>query len=175
MRPVRYDRYYTYEELSDTLLAWADEAPRLCRVESIGRSYEGRDIWLAIVTNFDTGPDHEKPALLVEANIHSVEVTGCTAALHLVHKLLSEHDRDEKVTRALDTRTFYVVPRLNPDGAELALAERPRYVRSSVRRYPCPSPRTASTGRIWTATDASSRCASRIRTATGRSIPRTSG
>jgi hypothetical protein len=140
MRPVRYDRYYTYEELTETLQAWADEAPRLCRVESIGQSYEGRDIWLVVVTNLDTGPDDEKPALLVEANIHSVEVTGCTAALHLIHKLLSEHGRDEKVTRALDTRTFYVVPRLNPDGAELALAERPRYVRSSVRKYPLPEP-----------------------------------
>jgi Zinc carboxypeptidase len=140
MRPVRYDRYYTYEELTETLRAWAEEAPQLCRLESIGQSYEGRDIWLAIVTNFDTGPDDEKPALLVEANIHSVEVTGCTAALHLVHKLLGEHGRDEKVTRALDTRTFYVVPRLNPDGAELALAERPRYVRSSVRKYPLPEP-----------------------------------
>ena len=42
------------------------------------------------------------------------------------------------MTRALDTRTFYVIPRLNPDGAELALAERPRYVRSSVRKYPLP-------------------------------------
>ena len=101
---------------------------------------EGRDIWLVTVTNFETGPHDEKPALLVEANIHSIEVTGCTAALHLLHKLLTECGSDEKVTLALDTRTFYVVPRLNPDGAELALAERPRYVRSSVRKYPLPEP-----------------------------------
>ncbi len=40
------------------------------------------------------------------------------------------------MTRCLDTRAFYVVPRLNPDGAELALADRPRFVRSSVRPYP---------------------------------------
>jgi zinc carboxypeptidase len=40
------------------------------------------------------------------------------------------------VTRALDTRAFYVIPRLNPDGAEVALAERPRLLRSSVRPYP---------------------------------------
>ena len=34
---------------------------------------------------------------------------------------------------------LYVVPRLNPDGKP-ALAERPRYVRSSVRKYPLPEP-----------------------------------
>ena len=29
-----------------------------------------------------------------------------------------------------------MIPRLNPDGAELALADRPHFVRSSVRPYP---------------------------------------
>ena len=64
-----------------------------------------------------------------------MEWTGCTAALHLIHKLLTEHGEDDLVTRALDTRTFYVIPRLNPDGAERGLEER-RFIRSSVRPYP---------------------------------------
>ncbi|TMK29005.1 MAG: hypothetical protein E6G64_07695, partial [Actinobacteria bacterium] len=98
-------------------------------------SYEGRDIWLVTVTNTETGPALDKPAFLVEANIHSMEWTGCTAALHLIHKLVTEHAKDERVTRALDTRAFYVIPRLNPDGAERGLAER-RFIRSSVRPYP---------------------------------------
>ena len=63
-------------------------------------------------------------------------MTGCTAALHLIDKLLRGYGSDPKVTRCLDTRAFYVVPRLNPDGAELALADSPRFVRSSVRPYP---------------------------------------
>jgi murein tripeptide amidase MpaA len=140
MPAIRYDRYYTYDELTETLRAFAAETPKLFRFDSIGESYEGRDIWLATVTNVDTGPDTDKPAFLVEANIHSIEVTGCTAALHLLHRLVTEYGEDEKVTRALDSRAFYVIPRLNPDGAELALAERPRYVRSSVRPYPLPGP-----------------------------------
>jgi murein tripeptide amidase MpaA len=138
--PVAYDRYYTYDELTDTLRAWAEEHPSLHAFESIGTSHEGRDIWLATVTNAEAGPHDEKPAFLLEANIHSIEVTGCTAALHLLERLLTGYGSDEKVTRALDTRTFYVIPRLNPDGAELALAERPRYVRSSVRAYPLTDP-----------------------------------
>jgi len=137
---VAYDRYYTYDELTDTLRAWAEEHPSLFAFESIGQSHEGREIWLATVTNSETRPHDEKPAFLLEANIHSIEVTGCTAALHLLERLLSGYGSDEKVTRALDTRTFYVIPRLNPDGAELALGERPRYVRSSVRAYPLIDP-----------------------------------
>jgi murein tripeptide amidase MpaA len=136
MPDVAFDRFYRYDELSEILQGWAQEQPELFRVESVGKSYEGRDIWLATVTNFDTGPDLEKPGFLVEANIHALEVTGCTAALHLLDKLLRGYGNDPKVTRCLDSRVFYIVPRLNPDGAELAMADKPRFVRSSVRPYP---------------------------------------
>jgi murein tripeptide amidase MpaA len=139
LRAVAFDHFYAYDELSDTLRAWAEEAPQLCTVESIGKSFEGRDIWLVTVTNTETGPHDEKPGFLIEANIHSMEWTGCAAALHLIHKLLSENGQDELVTRALDTRTFYVIPRLNPDGAERGLEQR-RFIRSSVRPYPRDEP-----------------------------------
>jgi murein tripeptide amidase MpaA len=132
---VSYDHFYSYDELTETLRAWADEAPNLCSLESIGTSYEGRDIWLATVTNTETGDHLDKPGFLIEANIHSMEWTGCTAALHLIHRLLTGHGSDERITRALDTRVFYVIPRLNPDGAERGLKER-RFIRSSVRPYP---------------------------------------
>ena len=79
---------YRYAELTSILEAWGRERPELCRITSIGRSYEGRDIWLVTVTNFDAGPDDEKPALWLDANIHASEVTGSAAALHLVNKLL---------------------------------------------------------------------------------------
>jgi murein tripeptide amidase MpaA len=133
---LRFDSFYRYDDLTELLQTWAQERPEVLRLDSIGRSYEDRDIWLAAVTNFETGADLDKPAFLIEANIHALEVTGCTAALNLIQRLLDGYGSDEKVTRALDTRAFYVIPRLNPDGAELALADRPRFVRSSVRPYP---------------------------------------
>ena len=136
MPDVRFDKYYKYDELTTILQAWAAEQPDRFHLTSIGKSHEGRDIWLATVTNFATGPDTEKPAFFIEANIHATEVTGCTAALHLINKLLTQYGSDEKVTRVMDTRAFYIAPRLNPDGAELALADRPKFVRSSVRPYP---------------------------------------
>ena len=93
--------------------------PEPVEIESIGESHEGRDIWLVTITNPATGPHDEKPALFVEANIHATEITASTAALHLVHHLATRYGTDDAVTRALDTRCFYVVPRLNPDGVAL--------------------------------------------------------
>ena len=133
---LRFDKLYRYDELMAALADLARERPDLMTLEPIGRSHEGRDIVLATVTNTATGPHREKPAVWVDANIHSTEVTGSTAALHLLHRLVTGHGTDERVTRAVDTRTFYVLPRVNPDGVELALASPPTYLRSSVRQWP---------------------------------------
>ena len=65
---VRFDRFYTYAEVQETLDAWAAAFPSLLAVESIGTSYEGRDIPLATVTNLETGPPEEKPAIFVPAH-----------------------------------------------------------------------------------------------------------
>jgi hypothetical protein len=136
---VRFDRFYTYAELQQTLEAWAGEFPGLLTIESIGKSYEGREIQLATVTNLETGPPEEKPAVFVHAQIHAMEFTGTTAALNLLGRLLHGHGSDQRVTQALDTRTFYVVPRVNPDGADAGLADG-RFRRSSVRPYPHEEP-----------------------------------
>ncbi len=114
----------------------ADEYPELMTLEVLGRSHEGRELWIATVTNTATGPHDEKPAVWLDGNIHATETTASVALLHLMHRLCTGYGNDEKVTRALDTRTFYIVPRVNPDGAELALGEVPFMVRSTVREWP---------------------------------------
>ncbi|MCU0734428.1 MAG: hypothetical protein MUF20_02745, partial [Methylotetracoccus sp.] len=136
MTPPRFDVYYRYEQLQQTLHWLAAAFPALVRVRSIGKSHEGRDIWLAIVTRFETGEDTEKPALYIDGNIHATEVASSMACLYFLHHLVSEYGSDPDVTHCLNSRAFYVCPRLNPDGAEWALAEVPRFIRSSTRPYP---------------------------------------
>ena len=136
MPSVNFDRFYRYAELTDLLKAFATEFPQLVSFESIGRSHEGRDIWLATVTNRASGAASEKPAFWVDGNIHSTEVAASVACIYFLKYLVENHDKDPDVTRALDTRAFYVCPRINPDGAEWALADKPKYVRSSTRSYP---------------------------------------
>lgn len=132
----RFDTFYRYDALTRLLFDYADAHPDLVSVVSIGKSHEGRDIWVAIVTNTATGPDTDKPAFWADGNIHAAELTASTACLYYLHQLVTGHGTDRQITQLLDTRAIYLCPRLNPDGAELALAERPRHIRSSTRRYP---------------------------------------
>jgi murein tripeptide amidase MpaA len=136
MPQIEFNRYYRYDEMTELLRAFEREFPALIRIESIGTSHEGRDIWLATVTNTDTGAPEDKPAFWCDGNIHASEVSASTSVLYLINKLCTGYGNDDEVTRSLDTRTFYLVPRLNPDGAEWALESPPRIVRSSTRPYP---------------------------------------
>lgn len=131
-----FDRYIRYDELTALLRTTVVACPNLCRLDSIGKSFEGRDIWLLTLTNFATGNDTVKPALYADGNIHATEVSPTTACTYLIYKLLTGYGNDPQITRALDTRVFYVIPRVNPDGAEVFLSDTPRYLRSSTRPYP---------------------------------------
>ncbi|MFT7722633.1 MAG: M14 family metallopeptidase [Roseateles sp.] len=132
----RFDEFLRHEPLTALLFAYAEARPGLVSVRSMGRSHEGRDIWVVVLTNTATGADEDKPAFWVDGNIHAAELTASTACLYYLHRLVSGHGSDPQVTQLLDTRAVYLVPRLNPDGAELALADRPRHIRSSTRAYP---------------------------------------
>jgi murein tripeptide amidase MpaA len=136
MPDVRFDRYYRYADLTHILHEYAEEFPQLVHIESIGKSYEGRDIWLLTVTRFATGTDREKPALWVDGNIHATEIAPSSACLYLLQTLVTGYGTHPDITRCLDTRTFYICPRVNPDGAELALGDKPKFIRSSTRPYP---------------------------------------
>ena len=92
LTPAPFDHWPRYQELTELLESWVAERPQLLTVVSIGRSHEGRDIWICEVTDEATGPARDKPAVWVDANIHATEVTGGAAALHLVHTLLAGHD-----------------------------------------------------------------------------------
>jgi len=136
MPDLHFDRYYRYDDLTRILRGLAEERPDLVRVESIGQSYEGRDVWLATVTNFATGEAVDKPALWIDGNIHASEVSPASACLYLINRLATQYGSNADITRCLDTRAFYICPRVNPDGAEWALADIPKLIRSSTRPYP---------------------------------------
>jgi murein tripeptide amidase MpaA len=130
------NHFYTNEEIDTLLTGWAEAYPNLVKLSQLGQSHEKRPIWLLTLTNQATGVDTQKPAVWIDANIHATEISGATTALLLAHTLLTGYAADPRIKRLLDYAVYYIVPRINPDGAALAMADTPRYIRSGVRPYP---------------------------------------
>jgi murein tripeptide amidase MpaA len=133
---MEFNHYFTNEELAQIFEQWSEAYPGLLQVSLIGTSYEGRPIHLLTLTNPATGADQLKPAIWIDANLHATEITGTTSAMYIAHHLLSAYGTHPQVTRQLDQSVFYILPRVNPDGAAWAMAPNPRFVRSGVRPYP---------------------------------------
>jgi murein tripeptide amidase MpaA len=131
---TRFDRYYDFAGLTEQLRALAAAYPELATLRSIGKSFGGRDVWLIEITNPATGPGSSKPGYYLDAQIHAEEHTTSAVALYAIHKLLTDYGRDEEVTRLVDQQVFYVLPRINPDGAELSL-QPPYYLWCGNGRY----------------------------------------
>jgi hypothetical protein len=125
--------YLLHDELTAQLQAWAKAFPDLVRLRSIGKSPEGRDLWLMIIGR---DPDALRPAAWVDGNMHATEVCGSSVALAIAEDTLRVHaggavkHLSSAATKALRDVHLYVLPRMSPDGAEAVLKTR-RYVRSS--------------------------------------------
>jgi murein tripeptide amidase MpaA len=129
-----FEHYHTYAEVNYFLKKWAEEYPDLIDLYSGGKSYEGREIYQVTLTNKKLLTDTDKPAIAIDANRHSGEVTSAESALWMLNYLLKNYGSDDEITALVDTKTFYFRIKNNPDGAELYLHSA-QSNRSSVRPH----------------------------------------
>lgn len=115
-----FSEYFRYDELTEHLHGLAGSS-KLATLESIGKSHQGRDIWCMTITNPQTGAHDEKPAFYIDGHIHAEEVATSHTALYTAWYLLEHYGDDALVKWLLDNTTFYIIPRINPDGAEISL------------------------------------------------------
>lgn len=118
---IAFDTYHEYDAMTAHLHALAEAYPTLCTLTSIAKTFRGRDVWFLTITNPETGPAEEKPGFYIDAQIHAEEHATSATALYACAYLLNNYGTDDEVTRLVDDQVFYIIPRINPDGAEYAL------------------------------------------------------
>ena len=95
---IHWNRYYDADELVVLMNRMRDAWPRFVTLRSLGKSWEGRDLWMLVVNNQDTGEHGSKPAFYTDANIHGNEVQGGETNLYLVWYLLENYGKVQKIT-----------------------------------------------------------------------------
>jgi hypothetical protein len=108
--------YLPFDRLTNELRATVNGS-NLAQMRPLGTSHEGREIWVVEVGARGGAPLDSRPALLIVGNLEGDHVLGSALALEAVRNLVSRGQEPE-IAELLQRHVIYVVPRLNPDGAE---------------------------------------------------------
>ena len=112
--------------------------PDIVHVFSIGKSYQGRDIWAAKISD-NVATDEAEPEVLFDALHHAREHLTVEQALYLLHLLADGYGTDTQITNLVDTREIWIIFAVNPDGFEYDLT-----CTAAATRRTAPGARTAS-------------------------------
>ncbi|MGA3541123.1 M14 family zinc carboxypeptidase [Micromonosporaceae bacterium DT194] len=132
-----YTVFRSYSEpggIRDELEASAARFPKLTKVQTIGRSRQGKPI-LAIKLTRDARslPDGKRPAVLYAGAQHAREWITPEMNRRLMHHVLDNYGRDRQITRLLDTTELWFVPVANPDGYDHTFTPGNRLWRKNLR------------------------------------------
>ena len=113
--PAADSGYHTYEELTAAIRAVETAHPGLVRVSSIGRSHEGRELWIAKVSD-NVAVDENEPEVLLDGGHHGREHLSVEMALATLKHLGGRYTSDAAIKRRVDGTETWILFNLNPDG-----------------------------------------------------------
>ncbi|XP_041451356.1 carboxypeptidase D isoform X2 [Drosophila obscura] len=108
--------YHDHEELTRFLRATSARYPNLTALYSIGKSIQGRDLWVMVVSSSPYEHMIGKPDVKYVGNIHGNEPVGREMLLHLIQYFVTSYSSDQYVKWLLDNTRIHILPTMNPDG-----------------------------------------------------------
>jgi len=112
--------YHNYEEMTTWLKQFSAVYTNLTALYSIGKSVQGRDLWVMVVSSSPFKHMKGRPDVKYVANIHGNEAVSREMTLHLIEYLARSYREDEYIRWLLDNTRIHIMPSLNPDGFEVA-------------------------------------------------------
>jgi hypothetical protein len=115
---IRWNKYHDYAEATELLKNLAKAHPDLCKLQSLGKSYGGREMWVMTIANTKQGREEDKPAFWIDGCIHANEIQATEVVLYTAWYLAESYSRSPQITRLLDERVFYLMPIMSPDARD---------------------------------------------------------
>jgi hypothetical protein len=115
---VSWNKYYTYAGITDILKKLALAYPDLVKLESMGKSFQGREMWVLTISDKNAGNPDFKPGFWIDGNIHSIEIQGTEMAMYTAWYLCEMYNENKFINQLLKDKTFYIAPTINPDARD---------------------------------------------------------
>ncbi len=114
--PKGFEGFHTTAEIAADAAAVEAAHPDIAKRFSIGKSYQGRELWAMKISDH-VGTDEAEPEVLFDGGTHSDEHMGVEMVLKIMHWLADGYGKDSRITRIVQQREIWLVFSVNPDGA----------------------------------------------------------
>ena len=111
-------KHHNYKSMTVYLRRLAAKCPLIFRLSSIGKSVEGRQLWVMRVTDHPDITEPGEPRLKYVGNMHGDEVVGREMLLYLLEHVCAQYGKNDTVTHLVDSVDIRILPSMNPDGYE---------------------------------------------------------
>ncbi|MDR6562492.1 MULTISPECIES: M14 family metallopeptidase [unclassified Arcicella] len=115
---MAWNHYNDYAMITKFCQDLAKAYPDLVKVESMGKSFQGRDMWVLTISDTKTGNVSRKPGFYIDGNIHSNEIQGTEVAMYTAWYLVENFANVAFIKQLLQDKVFYITPTINPDARE---------------------------------------------------------
>jgi hypothetical protein len=115
--PAGREGYHTYAEVAAAAKAVQDAHPDIAQRFSMGKSYQGRELWAMKISD-NVATDEAEPEVFYEGGHHADEHMGVEMALKIMRWLVDGYGTDTRITNIVNTREIWILFLANPDGAE---------------------------------------------------------
>ena len=109
--------YHDYNELTLFLQSIASSYPNITKLESIGQSVQGRELWVMEISD-NPGINEIEPEFKYVANMHGDETVGRELSLYLIEWLVEGYGNNTRATELVNNTDIFIMPTMNPDGFE---------------------------------------------------------
>lgn len=120
--PTGFEGYHTYGEVGAEVAAVAAAHPGIVQRFSIGKSYYGRELWAAKISD-NVAIDEDEPEVLFDGGIHADEHMGVEMTLKILHWLADGYGPNPRITSIVDSREVWIIFMVNPDGVAFDIAK----------------------------------------------------
>ena len=121
--PVKDDQFHTYAELRTKLQKLSSENPEFTRLQSIGKTREGRDIWHFRIAGDIENAD-QYPGISFMGGHHAREHLSVELPLNYIDYIVTEYRAgNPRIVKLVNSRDIHFIPVVNPDGKEFDIAD----------------------------------------------------
>lgn len=140
--PAKDSGYHTYTEMVAVLDQAVAAHPTIVKKFSIGKSYKGRELWAAKISD-NVAVDENEPEVLFDGLHHAREHMSVEQSLAILRWLTEGYGNVDRITKIVDSREIFIVFMVNPDGGQYDLTGTPY---KSWRKNRQPTPNSAYIG-----------------------------